>query len=200
MSLAFEARRKLVHILEGSIAAVLVWYGWFPLPHAIAGLAGLVFISLILRQRDLPLANYLHDSFGRDEHKDFLPAQGTIFLFAGIITVVGLFPARIALAGIIVVTLGDSTNTLVGKYAGSIPNPLHRERNIEGFIAAVTISGLFCLTVLPLHEAVIASTIGMVAEHANAATKERFQADDNFLIPVTVGAGLLLYVQFLSLL
>lgn len=182
MVLAFETRRKLVHILEGSTAAMLVFYDAYPRLLLGGALLVVLGVSLISHVYDLPAIEFLIRELDRGPEHGVLPAQGTISLLIGSLLATLLFQKSVALAAITVVTLGDSLNALVGRYIGEITNPINPHRNVEGFLAGLVASTLVAAVFITLPLAFLVAAAGMLVEAAN------LPIDDNVTIPLTVGS------------
>ncbi len=182
----FETRRKLVHIGEGVTAALLVYYDRFPLLFMIVLLAASVAGSVYVKRHHIGVAERLIVLFDRDEHQSTLPGQGSLFLLAGFILSVVLFPEPVALAAILTTTFGDSLNTLVGQRTDQFPNPLNPNKSLmgtcAGFLAAASINTVL-LGILP---GILISAAAMTVESPNLYIG-KWEIDDNLIVPLTVG-------------
>ncbi|MAG15436.1 hypothetical protein CMO88_00070 [Candidatus Woesearchaeota archaeon] len=179
---SLEIRRQIFHAAVGLVSVILIaneLVDWkFFLLLLLAG----VLLSIFSVKRKLPLISWFLENF---ERKNAFPGQGALFLVAGILAAFLLFEKDIALASIMIVTLGDSVSHAFGRLFGKIKHPLNKYKLVEGsllgFIAAAIGASLF--VVWP--QAVLASAIAMLVE--SFELKHR-RVDDNLLIPLVAGA------------
>lgn len=120
--------------------------------------------------------------------------RGFIYYFIGMALTYSLFGSNLAVANasIIILTLGDSLSTIIGREYGKHPLPLKPDKSIEGsaaFLAAGFIGSLFFL------EPVYAFTGALTGMLVEAYTP----VEDNIVIPLATGAALMLYMGLYSL-
>ena len=116
-----------------------------------------------------------------------MPGRGAIFLVAGSLVSIIIFPLKIALASITILALGDAVGHVIGKFFGRLKNPLNKDKNIEGLIAAVIISILGAAYFVPWKIALLGSLAGMLVETPNLRF-QKWKIDDNLTVPLVAGS------------
>lgn len=127
---------------------------------------------------------YLHlfiDRFERREVREKFPGRGAVYYVIGMMIPLFLFEERIAFTCILITCLGDAGSTLVGKNFGTHRIPYNRRKTIEGSTACLTLSISAAATEISPELAVIAGTVGTLAESLP------LEVDDNLSIPIIVG-------------
>lgn len=183
----FEVRRQIVHILLGTVAVLLIYHDLFILPVFTGLLVVGILLSIGSRNHDLPVVSSLLDSFEREQERYRFPGRGALFLLAGVLLAVALFEKHVALAAVLVVTVGDSITHIVGRYLGSRSNPLNEKKDMEGFIAGTLACFLVTLLVLPLSAAMVVAVSAMLFESLDHRLDNKL-IDDNLTVPLVVGA------------
>ena len=196
----FELRRKLAHILFGTVLMVIVWFSpEYKLRPILAGvlLLGIV-LSLIERKRKLPLLTPLLHLFERKRHRNVFPGRPLIMLLAATMLTELFFNKILIVSGLIVVTYGDSVAHLIGKRFGHWKIPWDTSKHVEGRVAGVLVSWVLLIlfwqtTILgaPYVALLVAATIGMLVE---SLPLQKIGLDDNLVVPFVVAVAL--YVQF----
>ena len=109
-----ELKRKILHILVGITALLLLIYKIItPLTIFIILAIG-IFVSLLSLKIRIPLISWFLDNFERNKDKNKLPGRGIIFAATGSLLALQLFETNIALASIIILTFADPISHLVG--------------------------------------------------------------------------------------
>ena len=135
--------------------------------------------------------------FDREKDKKVLPGKGVIFFFVGVLISIELFSKDIALASIMILSLGDSLSHLIGRRYGKIKNVFKRnsEKVIEGTFAGVLAGFLGALIFVSPIEAFFASFVAMMAELIEMQLGEVI-VDDNLLIPLIAGTTIVVMRTF----
>ena len=186
-----EMRRKIFHVVLGIVLATLVFFDYLNALRIGIILAVGIALSFIEKKQKLPFLSLMLDLFERVPERKSFPAKGMLMFIAGVFLAVLIFPKNIALASIMVLTLGDAAAHIFGVHFGNVRSPLAEHRFIEGAFAGI-IAGFFgaLFFVPPLH-ALVAATAAMLVE-AIEFNIPKLQVDDNLLIPLMAGASLLL--------
>lgn len=194
--MANEIARQLFHIAFGF--AIILAAIFFPGRELLLALFGLlllsVLLSLIATTIKIPLVNWFLERMGRGSEK--LPGRGFIFFIAGCLLALKLFPQRIALAAIAVLTFGDAASTLAGsikinsKYSNNFFN---RNKTYYGTIIGWIVAFPFAMLFTNFLNAVVATTAGMLVEALSIKFGDQ-EIDDNFIIPLAAGTACYLLV------
>lgn len=178
----FELKRQVVHLVIGIAIVSLFAAGFFT--EVIFSLILLLgfFLALLSRRFKIPLISFFLNSF---ERPGVFPAKGLLLMGVGSLGAVLLFESSIAYASIMILALGDSVSTVVGKYWGRYKFA-YSEKHVEGMLAgiiAATIGASYFIN--PLF-AFIAAFIVLLAELYD------FKINDNIYIPII--AGMVIFV------
>lgn len=193
---SLELKRKILHILVGITAILLLIYNIItPLIIFIILIIG-IFVSLLSLRIKIPIISWFLDNFERNKNKNKLPGRGIIFAVVGSLLALQLFERNIALASITILTFGDPISHLIGRYFGRTKSPLDRTKNIEGNIAAALISSLLAMFFVPFYLAFIGALTAMLFELLIIKI-QNLRIDDNLIIPLAAGTTIFLIVRFL---
>ncbi len=120
----------------------------------------------------------------RSELQEFNTAP--IFHAMGIALALLIFPARIGYAAIAVLTLGDSSASILGKRFGKTKIPFNRGKSVEGSIFGFVFALLGALLFVDPVTAIMGAASGLLIETIP------LPIDDNLLIPLAAGASMIL--------
>ena len=192
-----ELKRKILHILVGITALLLLIYKIItPLTIFIILAIG-IFVSLLSLKIRIPLISWFLDNFERNKDKNKLPGRGIIFAATGSLLALQLFETNIALASITILTFGDPISHLIGRYFGKTKSVLDKQKNIEGNIAAALISSLLAMFFVPFYLAFIGALTAMLFE-LFIIKIQNLRLDDNLIIPLAAGTSMFLIIKFLG--
>ncbi len=188
-----EFGRQALHIIIGLLIIVTYYLNYLSslavfLMIIIGGLA-----SVLSKRVNLPFFTFFLNHFERDEHKKTFPGRGMIYFFVGILLVMRLFEKDIALAAMIILTLGDSVSHLVGERFGRIKNVFngHSKKLFEGTLAGIIAGFIGAVIFVPVPEAFLGSAAAMFAEVIEIDLNKK-SLDDNLIIPLVAGTVMLL--------
>ncbi|HIH14739.1 MAG: Phosphatidate cytidylyltransferase [archaeon GW2011_AR17] len=175
---ALELRRQFLHMAFGIFLVTMLYFHFFNIYHLIGILIlGLIF-SRLCKSYTIPLASWVMEKFERPENRKTFPGKGPIFFTIGSIIVVYFFPLKIALASIIILTLGDALSHIFGKLLSR--KTYKYLKSVEGTIAGIAFSFFGALLFVNVFAALSGSLLSMVLE-----TLKLDYIDDNLLVPVT---------------
>ncbi|MBN2453915.1 hypothetical protein JXB11_00040 [Candidatus Woesearchaeota archaeon] len=181
---SLEIRRQAFHIAVGLFSVFLISYGLAGWEFfALVAVAGSI-VSLISTKRRLPIISWFLAAF---ERKDKIPGKGAIFFMVGIALSLLLFEEEIALASVMILTLGDSLSHLFGRFFGKVKHPWNSYKLIEGTLLGFAAGAIGAAAFVPWIEAIIASAIAMTVEGFELRFRSR-AVDDNLIIPLVAGA------------
>lgn len=179
-----ESARQTFHLGVGMIAIFLSYIFQKNILAAvlfIIFLTGLI-ISITSKKKDMAFVTFMLKLFDRAEDTRFLPGKGALTLTLGCFLAFFMFHINIARASIIILTLGDSLSTIIGKRWGKRKAPFHKSKTWLGLISGIIIAWVGSSFFVPLHIALVGSVVGMTSE-----LLETKMLDDNILISVTSG-------------
>ncbi|MEK6950384.1 MAG: hypothetical protein AABX13_01535 [Nanoarchaeota archaeon] len=188
-----ELKRQLLHIVVGLATIILLHYDilstWALFLLIIAGLL----LSFLAKRISIPLISFFLAHVERPEQMKTFPGKGSIFFFIGVLLAVKLFERDIALAAIMVLTLGDSISHLFGAQFGSLRNIFNGNspKLLEGTLMGTVLGFLGALLFVPYLEAIVGSAAAMIAEVVKVDFNE-YTLDDNLIVPLVAGTVMLL--------
>ncbi len=194
-----ELKRQLLHIVVGVATVALLYYqilsSWAIFLLIIMGLL----LSFLVKRIRLPIIGFFLEQVERPEQMKTFPGKGSIFFFIGVLLAVKLFERDIALAAIMVLTLGDSISHLFGAQFGSLRNIFNGNspKLLEGTLMGTVMGFLGALLFVPYPEAIAGSAAAMVAEVVKIDFNEH-TLDDNLVVPLVAGTVMLLIRNLLG--
>jgi dolichol kinase len=191
----FELRRKIVHILMG-IVAVLLLINNIVTPFIIFIILIIgILLSLLSLKVKVPILHLFLNNFERIGEKGKLPGRGIIFAVVGSLLALQLFERNIALASIMILTFADPISHLIGKFFGRTKSFLDKRKNIEGHIAGAIISALLAMFFVHPILAIAGSLVAMLFESLIIEV-QKIELDDNLIIPLAAGTAMFLIMRF----
>ncbi|NPA42316.1 MAG: phosphatidate cytidylyltransferase [Aquificae bacterium] len=176
-----EVRRQLFHLIAISLWLVPIVY--FP-----RWLTLFIFLLVILLNALLVLKvepvhrffNPLVESLEREKNVD-KPSVQALYANLGVFLSFLVFDA-LSVVGVVVLAVGDSFSTIVGKLRGRNKLPWNENKSFEGTLAFFLSSYCALLFILPYGEAILIANLCALLESVDT------QIDDNLLIPITASA------------
>lgn len=184
---ALELRRQLLHILFGLFLVVMLSKGLFTVSHLVVILVLGLVLSYLCKQYYVPLASWVMDHFEREENRKTFPGKGPILFVIGSIIVVSLFPLTIALASMMILTVGDALSHIFGKLLSR--KAYATLKSVEGTLIGI-LSGFVVALVFVDNAAVafVGAFTAMAFEGVN------FGVDDNLWIPIIAATSMSLFL------
>ncbi|MDI6655079.1 MAG: SEC59/DGK1/VTE5 family protein [Candidatus Hydrothermarchaeota archaeon] len=191
-----ETKRQLIHASGVSVALYVCWsYNKFGFYVPFATLAAAILLLYLAaegykRKLRLPVISNIIDAAERAEAIEKSPASGALFFFIGSLFSLLMFSPNINVvcASILILALGDSVSTLVGRKFGRSKIFYNPAKSWEGSIGGVAFALLGALTQISLPAAFIGALAGMLAESLP------IKVNDNITIPVFAGLAMSLAV------
>ena len=180
-----EVRRKAFHLCLGMIIALLFYNGVIGLGFmALTSFFGMA-ISFACSRFKIPFISFCLDKFERQKNMKN-PGMGIILFFAGCFFAMVLFERDIAIASILILSIGDSFSHIIGAHMGKIKHPWNSAKNMEGsFIGFV----LAAMAAYPFAgAAAIAGSFAAMFIESFDLRIGRFAIDDNLTVPIVAGA------------
>ena len=179
-----EIVRQLIHVVLGACFIALLYFLPFDLAATFIGvvaLLGLAFSLAIANRMVQPkrVLKLLHLVERPGELRK--TGEPALWFVLGTSLTVLLFPVKeVAIGALIVLTIGDSVSTIVGRNRGKIV--LKGWRTLEGSAAGIIAATVFLAPFFPLQTAFIGAFIGMLAEY--------LPINDNVTIPLAAAVAL----------
>lgn len=187
---AFETKRQLVHGGLGVIVSAFVYLAPanFVGPIIFAAVIMLFSLSFLARRGIyIPLVSEILDIFERKKDIRAFPLKGTIYFMMGALISVALYEKTIASAAIMILALGDSFSTLVGKPLGKTKHAHNSKKSVEGSLAGFVAAFAGALFLVSPKVALVGALSGMLVESFDLKIQGK-TIDDNFSIPIICGA------------
>jgi dolichol kinase len=184
-STALEVRRQLFHLFLILLWCVPVYY--FPLEFNLLLFVLVIVVNFIVVVKFGPFLRLFSPLIAYLERKENLEKPGIQALYANLgIFISYILFGKLSIAGIVVLSVGDSLSTLAGKLAGKHSLFFNREKTWEGTLAFFLTTYSVLIPFLDVREALLLSSAGSLLESVPAPL------DDNLTLPITVSA--LLYL------
>jgi dolichol kinase len=118
--------------------------------------------------------------------------KGFLYFFIGIIATLYIFSFNMAIANsaILLLLIGDSASTLVGRRWGKHKLPFNKFKSYEGSLAFLSVGFLCSLTLLPIIPAFFGAIIGAITEAYSPI-------DDNIPIPIISALAMTLAIYLI---
>lgn len=182
-----EFRRQMLHLVAGVVVVVLLYFNIINVYIIFLILLIGVTLSIISKKIKIPFIYWMLKNFDRPHHIKSFPGKGPLFMVLGIFLSLLFFQKNVALASIMILSVGDSLSHIVGRYFGKTKHPLSNVKLLEGSVVGTIAAFLGALIFVNALEAFLASLAAMTFEAVDIKAKKHF-ADDNLLIPVISGA------------
>lgn len=178
-----ELRRKILHVLFGTILALLFFYDIITQQQATIILILTALGVLIFTHFRNKYTSIILNIFERQRNINSFPATGAFTYVLGCTLAIWLYDKDIATASILILAIGDGIGGFVGKL-GTL-RYFKTDKTWEGILFAIAGSTAACSFFVPFIDALITSTSILLIE-ALGIHKE-INTDDNLLIPLLSG-------------
>jgi len=176
-----EIKRQLFHLVLLSLWLVPVLY--FPAPVTLFIMFSVLLINLFVVRRVKPFYALFNVFIRHLEREENLDRPGIQALYANLgVTLSFLLFGKLSSVGIVVLALGDSFSTLIGKLFGKIRIFLNERKTWEGSIAFFLGTYLILLPFLGFERSLLIAIAGSLIEAVD------LPADDNLTIPIATTA------------
>lgn len=182
-----EFRRQIMHLLVGVLFVLLIYFNIFNVYIIFLILILGIILSIISKKIKIPFIYWMLKNFDRPSHIKSFPGKGPLFMICGILLSLVIFQKNVALASIMILSVGDSLSHIVGRYFGKTKHPLSNIKLLEGSIVGTIAAFLGAMIFVSALEAFFASVIAMGFEAFEIKAKKHL-LDDNLVIPLLSGA------------
>lgn len=179
-----EAEEKALELKRQAFHLVLLSLWVIPILFLPAGLTLMLFFAVILlnlsvvfrAERVYRVFAFLIENLERERNLD-RPGIQALYANLGILIAFLLF-GKASVVGVLVLSVGDSLSTLVGKTYGKTALPFNPSKSWEGTIAFFVGSFTVLLLLTDLRTALLVSSLSSLVEALDLRT------DDNFILPI----------------
>ena len=175
----FEVKRKMFHIVLGFGVVALYYFNIFDASRLFLLILFGLIVCTLAKYYKIPGIQYMLDEFERKENLKRLPGKSVIYFLAGALLAILIFPKDIAIASLLILTIGDGISPIIGMSEGSIAGAAFSIVGIMLFVYW----GYISITFL---EAFLASFAAMFFEGVEWQLHRDLQ-DDNIIIPLVSG-------------
>lgn len=189
----FEVKRKMFHIVLGFGVIALYYFNLFDAFRLFLLILFGLIICAAAKYYKIPGIQYMLDEFERKENLKRLPGKSAIYFLIGTWLAILLFPKDIAVASLLILTIGDGISPIIGMSYGRIKHPFSNIKFIEGSIAGAILSAVGIMLFvywgyisISWLEALLASFAAMFFEGVEWQL-HRDLKDDNIIIPLVSG-------------
>jgi dolichol kinase len=190
VTIMLEVRRKAFHIGAGILLIVLIRYQVLNLTSSLIVLGLGILASLISIHGRIPIIHWFLRTF--DRPGAYPPGRGALMYMLSVCLLLFFFRGNectIVCASIIILALGDSFSSLVGRgvkdsvHLTKTRHPLSTEKVLEGTFFGFLMAMLGAAVFVSLLEAALAAFVAMVIEGFDLRYGD-MSLDDNLLIPL----------------
>lgn len=187
-----EGKRQTLHLVAGTFFAGIIYIlpiNWSFLVLALGSILTHAFSFSMKKGVKFPLISWL---VNKTERKGNIPGYGVMWFFHGMLTVFVIFglitkvPIEFIAASILILAIGDSIATGLGRHIGKTRLPKTKTKSYEGtgvgFFFAFLGASYVLMRVLPFQTALIVGAIGAMVGMLSEAYLT--QINDNLTIPV----------------
>jgi dolichol kinase len=145
------------------------------------------FVFIIDKYRHIPFFSLILSKCKRSSDE-----RGVLYFFVGIISTLFIFSFNITIAnaGILMLLIGDSASTIVGRRYGTHKLPFKALKSVEGSLAFLVFGFLSALALLPLLPAVVGALVGAITEAYSPI-------DDNIPVPIISALAITIVIYWL---
>ena len=191
-----EVKRKVAHLCVGLFIIITYSLNILKAKYIFFGIIFFGILSFLSLRLKIPVVNFILNHFEREKEQNNFPFKGMIFFLSGCLIAIKLFTKDIALASIMILTLGDSTSLLFGTFLGKTKLKFNNLKKLEGILAGIFFAFLGSLFFVNITESFFSSLIAMIVEGAGLKIGVS-DIDDNLIIPLVAGTVIyLIRTQF----
>ncbi|MBI2661902.1 hypothetical protein HYX11_00390 [Candidatus Woesearchaeota archaeon] len=193
-----ELFRQILHLMIGLLTAITYYLDIISSLTVFLMIIVGILSSILVKRIRLPFFSLFLDNFEREDLIEKFPGRGMIFFFIGVLLVMKLFEKDIALASIMILSLGDSISHIIGERFGQIKNIFNgkSKKLFEGTLAGTLVGFLGASLFVPWTHALIASFVAMTAEVIEIDLNHN-SVDDNLTVPLVAGTVLYILSKFI---
>ncbi len=187
-----ETRRQIFHAFFGIILAFTIYFTeWqtYVLLFALMLFSSAALSYSIKKQKRLPTVSWVLKTFEREKDIRDLPLKGTVFILMGTLLVSLIFSKEAAFVSVLMIAVGDSVSTLLGRPLGSLKHFHNPLKTIEGTIAGSFAAYVAAAFFVPLNIAVVGAIVFGIVESFDFRGRHIY-FDDNLIVPLAIGLAI----------
>jgi len=173
---SLELRRQLLHMGFGIVLITLLYFGILNIYLMIGGLTLALILSRLCTMTQIPIASWVMDRFERKEFRHKFPGKGPIFFMMGSIVVLYFFPLHIALAAMVILSVGDAVSHIAGKLLSR--RSYKYLKSVEGTAVAIVASFFGVLIFVNFAAALVGVSVSLLFEDL------KLGIEDNLFLPI----------------
>lgn len=187
-----ETRRQILHAFFGTLLAFTIY---FTGRQAYVSLFALMLFSsitlsyLIKKQKRLPVISWILKTFEREKDIRDWPLKGTVFFIMGTLLASLIFSKEAAFVAVLMLAIGDSASTLIGRPLGSRKHFHNPRKTIEGTLAGSFAAFIAAAFFVPLAIAAVGAVVFGIVESFDFKDRHMY-FDDNIIVPLAVGLAI----------
>lgn len=185
--------RKALHFLFGVFIVLLMISNFYvELILFVLLIFGIV-MSFVLNKFKIPILSFLVHKLSK---KNEFPGQGLVIFNLSALIVYLIFPVKIAIASIIILSIIDPIGLLIGLKYGKIKVPFNKNKHIEGRIIGAILCTIILSFMFNFIAALITSIFAIIFESLDVNIKKH-KVDDNLTVPLI--SAIVLYILLVLL-
>ncbi|MCK5333792.1 MAG: phosphatase PAP2 family protein [Candidatus Aenigmarchaeota archaeon] len=184
-----ETRRQVFHAFFGIILAFTIYFNdrqTYVLLFALMLFSSAALSYSIKKQMRLPWVSWILKTFEREKDIIDWPLRGPVFFIIGALLASLFFSKEVAFVSVLMLAVGDSASTLIGRPLGSRKHLHNPCKTIEGTIAGSFAAYIAAAFFVPLNMAVIGALAFGIVESFDFRGRHIY-FDDNIIVPLAVG-------------
>lgn len=184
-----EIVRKLVHLIYGFLIITILFFDVYPVLILSTLMVVTILGSFIIkynkrRLKSLSLFTY-YRCLERERDLRKFPLKGLITFTLGSLLTIALFERRVALASLVLLTVGDATSHIIGRFYGKV-KIFNNLKNIEGTFVAILLCMLINFFIINYIIAFVSAILTLFLEAYEIKIGKHY-LDDNIYVPIVAG-------------
>ena len=188
---SLEFRRQSFHLVFGIGVVFSHWVGVLGIREIAILLAAGLAVSVISQyQKNIPFISPALKLFDRKRDQNF-PGRGAFYFLLGTLICFLAFPLKVAYAAILIMSVGDSLNHLIGKNFGGQKIFWNPKKNWFGAALGILGGAFAAQFFVGVWPAFLASGVSILLETFTLKVG-KFFVDDNLVVPISAGIVLMI--------
>lgn len=184
-----ETRRQIFHAFFGILLAFTIYFTdrqTYVLLFAFLLFSSAALSYSIKKQNRLPMISWVLKTFERERDIRNWPLKGSVFFIIGALLASLFFSKEVAFVSVLMLAVGDSASTLIGRPLGSLKHFHNPFKTLEGTIAGSFAAYVAAAFFVPINMAVVGAVVFGIVESFDFRGRHMY-FDDNIVVPLAVG-------------